>query len=594
MTLKKGNNFIQVLFLIPLIILCLPRTGQAVPAAPIVHILTQPDGSTFQATQWGDESLHGWETIDGYSIVFDDNLKSWTYAVQDQNGKLISSKRRVNRDPLPGNLIKHLRPSAQAQEMIPKKRLSKELQAAIPRKVVSPTGTANIPVILVNFSDTTTSYNSPNFNTLLFGTGNYSMKDYYEEVSYGAFSISAGPSGIAGWYNASNTHDYYGTDVGGLGNDAWAGDLVYEAVQAADATFNFAPYDQDGDGYVDVVDIIHQGTGQEASGVSTDIWSHSWDLYSANYYFTHGYGYRSHYSEYITDDKGADGSFVKINDYIIQPEILAGDISTMGVFAHEFGHSFGLPDLYDTDGSSSGIGYWSLMASGSWNYVTRIGDRPAHMDAWCKYYLGWITPTLVSGTLANAEIDKAETPDADVYQLLSGSPSTGGEYFLIENRQKAGFDAGLPGSGLLIWHVDESQDSNNYECYPGKLLCPLLHYHVALEQADNLWNLDATVNQPPYSSNSGDTGDPYPGSTNNRSFTATSSPSSNLYSGSPSNASVTSISSECSAWSNVISKYNNYVGNTATWSDVINCYNQYATDSYLTMTATLTAPVQTQ
>jgi hypothetical protein len=276
------------------------------------------------------------------------------------------------------------------------------------------------------------------------------------------------------------------------------------------------------------------------------------------------------------------------------PEKLSNQISTIGIFAHEYGHALGLPDLYDTDGSSQGIGYWSVMASGSWNGVWINGDRPAHMDAWCKYYLGWITPTLVSGTLANAEIDKAETPDADVYQLLSGSPSTGGEYFLIENRQKAGFDAGLPGSGLLIWHVDESQDSNNYECYPGKLLCPLLHYHVALEQADNLWNLDATVNQAPYSSNRGDTGDPYPGSTNNRSFTATSSPSSNLYSGSPSNVSVTSISSECSAWSNVISKYNNYVGNTATWSDVINCYNQYATDSYLTMTATLTAPVQTQ
>ncbi|HUT84484.1 MAG TPA: immune inhibitor A domain-containing protein, partial [Thermodesulfobacteriota bacterium] len=228
--------YLHILLLTSLVIFSLPRKCLAVPAAPLAHTLTQSDGSTFEARQWGDESLHGWEAIDGYSIVFDDNLKSWTYAVQDQAGKLISSKRIVNRDPLPGNLIKHLRPTAQAQEMIPRKRLSKELQAAIPRKVVPPTGTANIPVILINFSDTTTQYQKADFNTLLFGTGTdeYSMKDYYEEVSYGAFSVSSGPGNIVGWYTASNTHDYYGAAVGEVGNDALPGDLVYEAVKAAD------------------------------------------------------------------------------------------------------------------------------------------------------------------------------------------------------------------------------------------------------------------------------------------------------------------------------------------------------------------------
>ena len=535
MGIKNEQVYLHILLLTSLVIFSLPGKCLAVPAAPLAHTLTQSDGSTFQATQWGDESLHGWETIDGYSIVFDDSVTSWKYAVQDVTGNLTSSHRMVNRDPLPDNLVKHLRPTAKVQEMIPRKRLSIERQFPLSQKVVSPSGTANIPVILVNFNNTTTTYSTTDFNTLLFSTDTNSMKDYYEEVSYGAFSVSAGPGGVVGWYTALNTHDYYGTDVGGvLGNDAWPGDLVYEAVEAADATFDFAPYDQDGDGYVDVVAIVHQGTGQEASPITTDIWSHRWDLNSA-YYFK-----KSNYVEYTTNDF-VNGTPVKINDYIIQPEILndgGANISTMGVFAHEYGHSFGLPDLYDTDGSSEGIGEWSLMASGSWNGVARSGDRPAHMDAWCKYYLGWVNPTPVSGTLTNQPIKQAETY-SDVYQLLSGSPSTGtGEYFLAENRQKAGFDAGLPGAGLLIWHIDESQDSNNYECYPGKLLCPYLHYHVALEQADNLYNLEYYNNN----GNSGDGGDPYPGSTNNRSFTAASSPNSNLYNGSPSNVSVISIS----------------------------------------------------
>ena len=572
-----------VLFLTAFIILTLPGTVQAVPAAPIVHTLTQPDGSTFKARQWGDENLHGWETEDGYSIVFDDSLKCWTYAVHDVTGSLTSSRRIVKRDPLPDSLMKHFRPIYQALETVPKKRLSKELQAPFSGKVVSPSGTANIPVILVNFNNTTTTYLTTDFNTLLFGTGNYSIKDYYEEVSYGAFSVSAGPSGIAGWYQASNPHDYYGTDVGGEGNDQWPGDLVYEAVQAADATFDFAPYDQDGDGYVDVVAIIHQGTGQEASGISTDIWSHRWDLNSA--YLTR----KSNYGPYTTNDPRTNGSPVIVNDYIIQPEVLANEISTMGVFAHEYGHSFGLPDLYDTDGSSEGIGYWSLMASGNWNSVARSGDRPAHMDAWCKYYLGWVNPTLVSGTLTNQPIKQAETY-SDVYQLLSGSPSTGtGEYFLVENRQKTGFDAGLPGAGLLIWHIDESMSSNDKEWYPGCTLLncsPFLHYHVALEQADNLWNLEKNNNR-------GDAGDSYPGSLNNTSFDGSSSPNSNLWSGSASNVSITSISDsgatmtatlstgavpfECSSWTDVITKYNAYVGGTATWIDVRNCYTLYAT-----------------
>lgn len=546
--MAQSRNCIGILifFAVSPFLFFFPHTGYAVPAAPTIHTLTQSDGTFFKARRWGDESCHGWETAEGYTILFDENIQSWTYAMQDSKGNLASSSKVIGRDSIPDRCFPHIRLTGQARSNIVLHMTTKETRARDPRrkdlapdeipgKVVSPTGTAKIPVILINFADTTATYTKGNFNALLFDSGNYSMKDYYEEVSYGKFTVSAGLSGVVGWYTASNTHNYYGQN-NASGNDSWAGDLVYEAVKAADADVDFSEYDTDGDGYVDVVDIVHQGTDEAASASNTDIWSHRWSLESAQYYG------QSHYGEYTTNDKNSRGTFVKINDYLIVAEKSStGTQETIGVFAHEYGHALGLPDLYDTDYSSSGIGDWSIMAAGSYNYVNKSGDRPAHMDAWCKYFLGWITPTQVSGTLTDESISQAST-SADVYKLLNGSPLSG-EYFLVENRQKTGFDAGLPGSGLLIWHIDGntianksySNTVNDSECYPPNV-CPVNHYGVALEQADGNWNLETSH----YSQ--GDSGDPYPGSTNNRSFTDSSVPDSKLYDTRKSTVSVTNIS----------------------------------------------------
>jgi hypothetical protein len=102
--------------------------------------------------------------------------------------------------------------------------------------------------------------------------------------------------------------------------------------------------------------------------------------------------------------------------------------------------------------------------------------------------------------------------------------TVGQEYFLLENRQQAGYDADLPGAGLLIWHVDESKESNEDEN----------HYLVALVQSDGSRDLENNVNR-------GDGGDPYPGWMSNQDFTATSTPASTGYSGQDSLVSVTGI-----------------------------------------------------
>ncbi|OQZ03512.1 MAG: hypothetical protein B6D34_07110 [Candidatus Brocadia sp. UTAMX1] len=546
----RGFLFLVILFFVSTTFIGFVSVnkGYAVPASPEIRTLVQRDGSLIRAKQWGDENHHGWKTEDGYSIVFDEKLENWTYAVHDLTGNLISSSKVVGRDDLPANSYPHLRPLEKFLSKKIQRKTSKELliESEFYQKVVPLTGTAKIPVILINFKDRPYyTYTKGDFDSLLFSSGTHSMKDYYEEVSYGKFSVSGGSGGVVGWYTASQNHDYYGqNDV--YGDDMWPGDLVYEAVQAADDYIDFAEYDTDNDGYVDVVDIVHQGTDEAAGGSATDIWSHRWSLNGAQYYG------RSNYGAYTTNDKNSKGKYVKINDYLIVAEKHYDNTQeTVGVFAHEYGHALGLPDLYDTDYSSEGIGEWSLMAGGSYNQTSRYGDRPAHLDPWSKYFLGWVTPTKVMGDLINEPITAASSA-SDVYQLLSGNPLSG-EYFLVENRQKSGFDAGLPGNGLLIWHIDGNVISNklsknkvnNNECYPPNN-CASNHYGVALIQADGNWDLENGINR-------GDSTDPWSSDLGKTSFTNISSPNSKLYNGSDSNISVTEISSSASTMTATLS-----------------------------------------
>jgi len=510
--------------------------ASAEPADPTLFLLIQPDGTSFMARQWGDERSHGFETASGHTIIRDAGSGRWAYAGIGPDGRLKNTGLAVARGAAPLS-ARNLRPRARGPAKITTREFRNPRRGGVsaassegPQRAVPASGSANVPVLLVDFSDRVHTYTNEQIEDVIFKSGNSSSKDYFEEISYGAFTISSGPGGVAGWYTAANVHDYYGRNDAG-GDDMHPAELVIEAVTAADPSFDFAPYDQDGDCYVDIVSIIYQGTPENISPYTPeDIWPHRWNLFSAAWYGD-GSGV------YETDDDCLTGPGpVYVNDYTVQAEIKYGGIMTIGTFTHEYGHALGLPDLYDTDYSSNGVGRWSLMASGGHNSVSRSGDSPAHLDPWSKYRLGWITPAPVWSTLTNESIDQAAAA-ADVYQFLAGTPASG-EYFLLENRQRAGFDSGLPGEGLLIWHIAAAVSSNRYECYPGSSpSCSAQHYKVALEQADNLYELE----KPAY--DRGDTGDPFPGSTGNTSFFWDTGPSSSLYSGALSAVKVTDISS---------------------------------------------------
>ena len=306
------------------------------------------------------------------------------------------------------------------------------------------TGIARIVVLLIDFTDVmeSSAHDANYFDGRLNAAApTHSVRSYYQEVSLGALTVNA--TVIPMWFHSAHPMSYYGRDSASGIDDANGPiyRLVTEAVQAADPSVNFAQFDTNGDGVVDHVMVVHAGAGQESAPTNKDlIWSHRWAVLDADP-TTPG-----------SQSLVADG--VQIYGYTMESEDFV-----IGTVAHEFGHDLGLPDLYDTDGSSAGAGIWDIMSLGSWTGAP-AGSSPAHMSAWSLIRLGWVTPTDVTTAQVGTAIDAVET-SGKVFRL--SLPGTTSEYFLIENRQPIGFDAALPGSGLLIWHVDDSQTSNDQD-----------------------------------------------------------------------------------------------------------------------------------
>ena len=168
-------------------------------------------------------------------------------------------------------------------------------------------------------------------------------------------------------------------------------------------------------------------------------------------------------SNYATADPGKLGSNILIDDYVIMPAF-ACDRTTMieiGVFSHEFGHAFGLPDLYDTRKpvELAGIGGWGLMASGSWGGDgSTTPETPSHMEAWSKEFLGWVSPRIVDRDELGVQIRPVEkTGDVVRVDYTDSADPEDKKYLLLEYRAKEGFDKSIKGAGLLITEVNNVQ-----------------------------------------------------------------------------------------------------------------------------------------
>ncbi len=394
------------------------------------------------------------------------------------------------------------------------------LESAVPRiGATEVTGALNVQrdaiVLLVDFSDKVANvadYPPSHFQSMLFSEGSYttgSMRDYFLENSYGQFSLSGSTSQ---WLRMPETYVYYANNQRGLGiYPQNAQKLVEDAVLAADPYVDFSQFDNDGpdgipnsgddDGYVDALFVVHAGRGYEETGNPADIHSHQWNTRTP---------------------VPVDGVLVSI--YSMEPED-----GRIGVFCHEYGHVLGLPDLYDYEYDARGVGFWSVMSTGSWG---NSGLTPVHFDAWSKVRLGFVTPQVLTSNVKNLRIFKAETSPTTYILWTNGIYSS--EYFLIENRQKTLFDSCIMASGLVIYHVDEAYATNNNECCG----TGIPHYLLAVEQADGECDLENNYN-------SGDEGDPFPGSGGtynpNYVFDSASVPSSRDYFGNETQVSLSNI-----------------------------------------------------
>ena len=258
------------------------------------------------------------------------------------------------------------------------------------------------------------------------------VSDYFRDQSNGMLDLTFD---VIGPVTINNDFEYYGKNVGPDNYDAHPDEMIMEACLLVDDEVNFAEYDWNGDGYVEQVVVIYAGQGEANGGGNNTIWPHEWSLTEADY------------GKPLSLDK------VRIDTYACSPELSTRTrIDGIGTLCHEFSHCLGLPDMYDEDRKNYGMGNWDLMDQGSYN---GNGFCPAGYTAYEKMYCGWQQPiVLTTDTVVNDM--KPISDGGDTYIIYNDAHPN--EFYMLENRQRIGWDKNLTGTGLLITHIDYDPD----------------------------------------------------------------------------------------------------------------------------------------
>lgn len=423
-----------------------------VPAYPEPVIYTQPNGQKVTIQLKGDGALSWAESTDEYKLLANDK-GAFCYAVEDNiqgiKASDILASDVVKRKPEEITFLKKINPSTFFKPSFIQSSRSRTYSllksSDVPQNAFPTKGSRKLIAILVEFTDTPFSKTRQEFDDLFnkkgysYNGATGSVSDYFSDNSFGAMNLSVD---VVGPFKLSQNMAYYGAKDDSK-NDKDPRSMITEAITLANPTVDFSQYDNDKDGTIDGVYVIFAGYGQE-SGASTDaIWSHAWSIPSKTFDNT------------------------KISRYSCSPELKGNENNNIvnkypthiGVICHEFLHVCGLPDYYDTDGSKTGgdsrdLGRWDPMAGGSWN---NSGRTPPYVNCYSRLNLNW-------GTIENLKEGNTQKLQPHYKSNIGYSRTTlTNEHFFFENRQRKGWDAYLPGHGLIVYHMqyDYSRWSTN-------------------------------------------------------------------------------------------------------------------------------------
>ena len=467
-------------FLLIFALLAFTLTVNAIPAKPVKTTLFTTDGTSVEVTLCGDEHFSFYKDDAGLPYIRNakGRLEKVTHQFVSDNWK----------EKTTSNLE---RAGIRRSRALSPRRLGESGVT---------TGKHHGLVILMQFTDVKFVTPDPKatFNRFFNEVGyrdngmSGSVKDYFLSQSYGQLEIDFD---IVGPFTTKYEMAYYGAPEGNS-NDTNPAGMVAEGIDAASKEVNFSDYDWDNDGEVDQVFVVYAGYNQAQGADANTIWPHEWTLAAAN--LTRVYNKKT------------------INTYGCSSELMGngryatGILDGIGTACHEFSHCLGLPDMYDTSSNGNfGMGPWDIMDQGSYNNNART---PAGYTSYEKIFSGWMEAKEINTmTRINDMKPLASSPEA--YILYNDANKN--EYYLLENRQPVGFDAGLYGHGLLILHVDYNQPSwktNNVNTDPS-------HQRMTIFPADGILQ----------NTNNSLAGDPWPGNSGNTALTNYTEPAAILY-----------------------------------------------------------------
>ncbi len=486
----------------------------AIPAKRTTLVELQPDGTTLSLRLCGDEAYHYYTTLDNvpvvqradggyyYAVWEAGSLAASVHLAHDADGRSADEQTFLNQsgDGVLQSVRAHHKSQAVRRNEQRARRAARQSSATRGEGGNSSViGERKGLIILVNFTDTKFKITAPQptFHAMANevgynGNGQFgSVHDYFLSQSEGQLSLTFD---VVGPVQLSHNMAYYGADSGGEGNDVRPGAMVAEACTLVNAQVDFSDYDWNGDGEVEQVYLIYAGYGQAGGATASTIWPHEWQL---------------RYSDY-GKTLVLDGT--TIDTYACSSE-LAGrtgtNIDGIGTTCHEFSHCLGLPDLYDTQGSSFGMDVWSVMDYGCYN---DNGRCPMGYTAYEKAFCGWLRPKeLNTASKVNDLAPVCEGGEAYVIYNEGNKD----EYYLLENIQQTGWYTYAPGHGLMVTHVD--YDENAW--YENTVNATTSHQRLTLIPADG--RLLSTV--------ASLAGDLYPGTSGNTALTDTSSPAAKVF-----------------------------------------------------------------